>query len=222
MPWWVESGAKGEIMIKRKIDETRLPDDLLDCIMFHGHLCPGLVYGYLAAKKAMDLLYTRRSRDEEVVTVCENDSCAVDAFQILLGTTAGKGNLILKNYGKSVYSVYHRASKKAFRFSRRKRYRYNGEATEEFRKLDTAVGSGTATEADKLRLKMLKAKDLLTKPFEAVFTTSEITDDFAPPFARLDRSEACASCGEMTMSTRLVERDGGDRWCIPCSESDPD
>ncbi|MBW2557162.1 MAG: formylmethanofuran dehydrogenase subunit E family protein, partial [Deltaproteobacteria bacterium] len=73
-----------------------LPEDLKKCIEFHGHLCPGLVYGYLVAKEAMSLLKLKRSKDEEVVAISENDSCAVDALQILLGASTGKGNLILK------------------------------------------------------------------------------------------------------------------------------
>ena len=28
-----------------------LPEDLKKCVDFHGHLCPGLVYGYLVAKR---------------------------------------------------------------------------------------------------------------------------------------------------------------------------
>ena len=72
----------------------KLPEDLKRCIAFHGHLCPGLVYGYLIAKKAVRLLGLRRSQDEEVVVISENDTCAVDALQVLLGTTTGKGNLM--------------------------------------------------------------------------------------------------------------------------------
>ena len=72
----------------------KLPEDLKRCIAFHGHLCPGLVYGYLVAKEAVRLLGLRRSQDEEVVVISENDTCAVDALQVLLGTTTGKGNLM--------------------------------------------------------------------------------------------------------------------------------
>ncbi|MBW2198084.1 MAG: formylmethanofuran dehydrogenase, partial [Deltaproteobacteria bacterium] len=38
-----------------------------------------------------------------------------------------------------------------------------------------------------------------------------------PPYAPLARSEACATCGEMTMSTKMIEKDAGKRVCIPCS-----
>ena len=60
--------------------DFEMPDDLKKCVEFHGHLCPGLVYGYRVAKAAMNLLEINRSRDEEVVAVSENDSCAVDAL----------------------------------------------------------------------------------------------------------------------------------------------
>ena len=81
-----------------------LPEDLRYCIAFHGHLCPGLVYGYIVAKGAMDLLGIERAEDEEIVVISENDTCAVDALQVLLGTTTGKGNLILKDYGKNAFT----------------------------------------------------------------------------------------------------------------------
>ena len=81
-----------------------LSDDLKDCICFHGHFCPGLAYGYLVAKEAIVLLDLIHSPDEEAVVVSENDSCAVDAVQVLLGTTIGKGNLIINNYGKNIFT----------------------------------------------------------------------------------------------------------------------
>ena len=161
-----------------------LPDDIKPSIEFHGHLCPGLVYGYLVAKEASHLLGLKRSRDEEVVAICENDSCAVDALQIMLGTSTGKGNLILKNYGKNAYTIINRTNQKAYRFARTKSYRYNGEAKEEFDRLDTAISEGTATESQKRRHKLLKASDLLARPFDDVFNTTEV-ECVMPPFAPL-------------------------------------
>ncbi len=193
-----------------------LPEDLKKCVDFHGHLCPGLVYGYLVAKEAINLLELKRSRDEEVVAISENDSCVVDALQILLGTSIGKGNLILKDYGKNAYTILNRSSKRAYRFSRNKSYRYSGELKEEFDRLDAAISSGAATEKEKRRHKLLKASDLLSRPFDEVFSTKEI-DFFMPPYAPLARSEACAKCGEMTMSTKMVAPEDGKRICIPCS-----
>ncbi len=196
--------------------KSNLPEDLKKCIEFHGHLCPGLVYGYLVAKEAITLLKLKRSKDEEVVAISENDSCAVDALQIMLGTSTGKGNLVLKDYGKNAYTVFNRSHKKAFRFSRKKYYRYGGEFEEEFSRLDQAISSNTASEREKWRHKMLKAKDLLSKPFSDVFSSKEV-DIVMPPYAPLARSEACAKCGEMTMSTKMVRGENGKLICIPCS-----
>jgi formylmethanofuran dehydrogenase subunit E len=196
--------------------DFKMPDDLKKCVEFHGHLCPGLVYGYLVAEAAMNLLELKRSRDEEVVALSENDSCAVDALQVLLGTSIGKGNLILKDYGKNAYTVMNRKSKAAYRFSRKNEYRYDGQSQDEFIRLDAVISAGTATDAEKRRHKMLKSQDLLEKPFGDVFCT-EKTDCAMPPYAPLARSEACAKCGEMTMSTKMVQDENGKFVCIPCA-----
>jgi len=193
--------------------------DLQRCVEFHGHLCPGLVYGYLVAKEAANLLDIQRSHDEEVVAISENDSCAVDGLQIILGTTAGKGNLKIENYGKNAYTILSRAHKKGYRFSRTQSYDYNGERKEEFDRIDTAISDGTASDKEKKIHKMLKTKDLLSRPFNEVFSTHEI-DFFMPPYAPLARSEACANCGEMTMSTKMVAGKNGKLLCIPCSKSE--
>jgi formylmethanofuran dehydrogenase subunit E len=196
--------------------DHQLPEGLRRCIAFHGHLCPGLVYGYLVAEQSMELLGIGRSKDEEVVVISENDTCAVDALQVLLGTTTGKGNLILKDYGKNVFIVFNRSDNRAFRFSRKGHYRYEGKSKEEFAKLEAAVAAGRATTKEQMRQKWLKAIDLVSKPFDAVFDTREVKCP-EPPFAALAPSQACARCGEMTMATKMIETDKGAPLCIPCA-----
>jgi formylmethanofuran dehydrogenase subunit E len=196
--------------------KTNLPQDLIKCIDFHGHICPGLVYGYMVAKEAICLLELKRSGDEEIIAICENDSCAVDALQVLLGTTIGKGNLIFKNYGKNAYTIIRRSNKKMFRFCRKTYYQYDGKDKEEFVSIDAAIHSGSASEEEKSRYKLLKSLDLLSKPFNEVFSTKE-ADFPIPPYASITRSEPCAICKEPTMSTRLVKVENGRLVCIPCS-----
>lgn len=205
---------------KPSILDRELPEDLKRCIAFHGHLCPGLVYGYLVAKEASQLLGLPRSTDEEVVAISENDTCAVDALQVLLGTTVGKGNLIIKDYGKNVFTVINRSDKRAFRFSRKSYYKYEGEHREEFGRLEAAVAAGNANTKQRMRQKLLKSLDLLSKPFDVVYSTTEVILP-EPPYAPLAPSEACAQCGEMTMSTKMVETNNSRRLCIPCALSSP-
>jgi len=194
-----------------------LPDALKPCIDFHGHLCPGLVYGYLVAVESLRLLGENRSDDEELVAISENDACSVDALQVLLGTTAGKGNLTISNIGKNVYTVYSRQAAKGFRFSRRNTYVYRGDNPEVFLELEKKVSEGTATAAEKKQQKIMKTLDLLAKPVGEVF---EITDAAIPEpaFAELAPSVACAVCGELTMQTKMIRRDDA-FLCQPCAES---
>ena len=197
---------------------TEIPYDLRQCISFHGHLCPGLVYGYLVAKESIRLLGLKRSMDEEVVAVCENDSCAIDALQVMLGTTAGKGNLIINGYGKNVYTIVNRTKKQAYRFSRITTYVYAGKYKDEYEALEKAVSAGTANERERLRQRLLKAIDLFSRPFDEVFS-AKISGVPVPPYASLAPSVSCAICGEMTMQTKMISGKDGKLLCIPCSKN---
>ena len=197
--------------------EKKMTDDLKSCVEFHGHICPGLIYGYRVAKEAMKLMNIGRSVDEEMVAICENDSCAVDALQVMLGTLAGKGNLIIKNFGKNAYMVLSRSKRQAYRFSRKTHYDYTGKDKSEFDRLEAAVAAGTASEDDRRNLKRLKISDLLARPFEEIFTTTEVLFD-EPLYAPLAPSEPCAICSEMTMATKMMKLSDGRQVCIPCSE----
>ncbi len=79
-----------------------------DCVAFHGHECGGLTIGYKASLYAAALLKLEFSSDEQVVCISENDACGIDAIQVMLGCSAGKGNLLFHIRGKSAYSFYNR------------------------------------------------------------------------------------------------------------------
>jgi len=97
----------------------RFPRDLERVLRFHGHFCGGIILGYRAARIGLKHLRTGRAVDEEIVAIVENDSCAVDAVQVLTGCTFGKGNLFFRDYGKHVYTFAVRASGRAVRISRK-------------------------------------------------------------------------------------------------------
>ena len=193
-----------------------IPEDLARCVAFHGHICPGLIYGYLVAKEAMKLMNLGRATDEEIVAICDNDSCAVDALQVLLGTSTGKGNLIIRDFGKNAYTVLSRSGRKSYRFVRKVRYEYHGKEKSTFDRLDAAITNGMASEDDRRYIKRLKVEDLLGRYFDEIFTTTEVPFD-EPLYAPLERSEPCAMCGEMTMASKMVGVNDG-RVCIPCSQ----
>ena len=85
------------------------------CVDFHGHHCGGLRIGYAAAEYAMQLLNISFSDNEQVVCISENDACGVDAIQVMLGCSIGKGNLLFHMTGKQAFSFYDRATGKSIR-----------------------------------------------------------------------------------------------------------
>ena len=85
------------------------------CVAFHGHECGGLRIGFRAAELAMELLNIGFSDNEQVVCIAENDACGVDAIQVLLGCSIGKGNLLFHMTGKQAFSFYHRATGQSVR-----------------------------------------------------------------------------------------------------------
>lgn len=85
------------------------------CADFHGHVCGGLTIGYKAALYAASLLGLTFSEDEQVVCIAENDACGIDAIQVILGCSVGKGNLLFHMRGKLAYSFYNRKTGKSVR-----------------------------------------------------------------------------------------------------------
>jgi formylmethanofuran dehydrogenase subunit E len=168
--------------------------DLAEAVRFHGHLCPGLVIGYRAAKIAMEQLGAARSQDEELIAIVENNSCSTDAIQWITGCTFGKGNFFFRDYGKQVFTLALRPSGRALRIALKPRPQAEPASQDRETRTDW----------------------LLHAPVEDVFEVKAMTIALPPP-AQIYQSVVCDRCGEGVMVTRTVER-AGRTLCIPCSQ----
>jgi formylmethanofuran dehydrogenase subunit E len=173
------------------------PKDLQRCIDFHGHLCPGLVIGYLAAREALGRLDATRSADEELVALVENDSCAVDAIQVMTGCTFGKGNLRFEDYGKMVFRIAVRGTGHGVRLS----YRHPSPPGVE--------------EMDRDQARDRQIQYMLAEPIETLF---DVREQSMPSLeaARIHESVTCESCGEKVMATRIRKVEVR-ALCVPCA-----
>ncbi|MFA6931693.1 MAG: FmdE family protein [Lentisphaeria bacterium] len=159
---------------------------------FHGHECPGIAIGYRMATAALTELAELRAEDEELVAIVENDACGVDAVQCLTGCTAGKGNLIFRDYGKQVYTLYSRQSR-----------------------LGVRVCFDSKRVPDGLREQRERFTQwILSAPAEAMLSIEKVTID-EPDHAKIRKSISCAFCGEDVMSSRVRQLHGKPA-CIPC------
>jgi formylmethanofuran dehydrogenase subunit E len=190
-------------------------DDLRDAIQFHGHLCPGLALGYRVAKAALRELKADRPRDEELVAIVENDSCAADAIQFITGATFGKGNLIFRDYGKHVYTFYNRRTGQGLRISED----YRGfEGDQRFPELKKRQEAGEDVSREMQAYKMEKAAAILQADEKKIFAITPVTAPL-PQEARIRGSVRCALCGEKFMESRGRVKNGT-IVCIPCFEKE--
>ena len=174
---------------------NEIREDLAEVVKFHGHLCPGLAIGYVAAKLGLERLEAKRSEDEEFIAIVENDSCAVDAVQVLTGCTTGKGNLFLRDYGKMVFTFATRPRGQAIRVS----LKHSGKPGQPEQDRDQRI------------------EYLLSERPEELFWVREEQIDL-PDTAQIRENAICEQCGEMMMETRSRSV-GGMMMCVPCVEA---
>jgi formylmethanofuran dehydrogenase subunit E len=194
---------------------TLTQEQINRAVDFHGHECPGLWIGLRASELCLREL--GHNDEQPVIAVVETDMCGVDAIQALTGCTLGKGNLIHRDLGKSVFSFYRQSDGKALRalFQRRAM----GREGDELRSVMKRIVSGQGTEEDKKKAKTLKdkaRKRILEARLEDLFVLTEPLHP-APRPARIMDSIPCSRCMEETMESRTRRLDGR-VYCIPCFE----
>lgn len=191
-----------------------MDDDFKEAAEFHGHTCPGLAIGYRIAKYVKE--HYPRSQDEELVCIAENKSCSIDAIQFMLGCTAGKGNLLFKDYGKQAFTFYSRDKNKALRIY------FRGGILKGMDELRQKMVQGELGPEDRERMAAFRSQateKVLSARDEDILTVEEV-DIPAPEKARIHPSLKCEECGEEFME--ILGRTAGERcsaraalngWC---------
>ncbi len=158
------------------------------CAAYHGHVCGGLTIGYKAALYAIELLDLTFSEEEEVVCISENDACGVDAVQVILGCSVGKGNLLFHLRGKQAFSFYNRKNGKSVRLVLRPKP-HEMMREEAFHYYQSCAPA---------------------ELFEVKDTTIAL-----PKPARIFDSYECECCHEMT-GANWIRLAGGKKLCLDC------
>ncbi|MGF7118996.1 FmdE family protein [Methanobacterium oryzae] len=187
-----------------------------DVTEFHGHVCPGSAMGYKAAEIAIKELSSKKAVDEELVCITENDTCAVDAIQVVTGCTFGKGNLIFYDYGKQAYTFINRETEDAVRVSLKNTFNV-ANIDPELSKLRQKVKAGESSEEEKVELgKRLNiiSEAIINLPDDEIFNIEHIKEKI-PDKASIFKSIKCQNCGEM-VSEHRIKLKNGKNLCIPC------
>ena len=161
-----------------------------DCVAFHGHECGGLTIGYKASLYAIELLKLEFSADEQVVCIAENDACGVDAVQVMLGCSIGKGNLLVHMRGKQAFSFYNRKTGASVRL------------------VVKPKPEGMTREKSFAYYQSCEPKDM----FDVKDAVIQL-----PEKARLFDSYICDCCGEVT-GANWIRLAGDKKLCLDCYE----
>lgn len=159
------------------------------CVDFHGHHCPGLAIGVRASEEAIKALNIQFSKDEEVVCITENDACGVDGIQVMLGCSAGKGNLIFRMRGKQAFSIFNRTNGKSIRL---------------------VLKDLPEMSRDEMESYILNEPDP-HKVFDFKTPSYEL-----PESARIFESVICDVCGEKT-AEHMIRLENGKKCCLDCA-----
>ena len=85
-------------------------------LALHGHMCAGVAIGIRVSNVALREMGLNNS-ENELVAIVETDKCPVDAVQMMVGTTAGRQNLIYEKTGKNVFTFVRRKDGKGVKIT---------------------------------------------------------------------------------------------------------
>jgi formylmethanofuran dehydrogenase subunit E len=184
-----------------------------DIVEFHGHACPGLALGYRVSLRCLRE-FKGRAGDEELVAIVENNSCSVDAVQVMTGCTFGKGNLIFRDYGKQVYTFIKRPSGNSVRIS--VDWQKPAESEEEKMIWELYMkGDRSRKVLDFVHnRKAEKIRHILETDEKELLKVTKCKQEL-PEEARIYPSIQCDKCKEKVMEPRARVR-SGKIICIPC------
>lgn len=99
------------IDIVRNILDGNTPELLLKSAQLHGHICPGLALGVMAATKVMQQLYLEKENAADFTLVLEMQNCPADGAIFVTGCTPGTHRLLLKPENRMCFSLKNKEGK---------------------------------------------------------------------------------------------------------------
>ncbi|MGB9777270.1 MAG: FmdE family protein [Anaerolineae bacterium] len=214
--WGGQTFWRGQWVLHFQVEEeeTVLVDIRLKRIAdFHGHLCPDLVLGYRVGQHALERLTLALMGGAWLRVIVENTTSAVDAIQHITGCTVGNQRLLVRDWGKHVYTFIH-SEEEGLRLSLRP-----GILPEnpEMAELEQKIRAGQATLLEMARYQTLldqRIAFVLNTPAEVLFAAQGVPIRW-PGEQNGSALLHCEECSEPVLETHLVLRNGR-RLCLGC------
>lgn len=195
---------------------------LLKAGQIHGHFCPGLAMGVMAATRASKEIHAFSDGMEDVIAITETNNCFSDGVQYVTGCTFGNNALIFKDIGKTAFTLSTRDGNGVRVCSRHESRELIRETFPDFERLYQQVVTGQNHD-EELKIKLKKAGikrsfAMFDIPFDDLFTIAHVKTAI-PEYASIYDSFVCAQCGESVMGSRVVKK-GSASLCYTCSNQE--
>ncbi len=192
---------------------------LLDAGRIHGHFCPGLAMGVMAAVKASQSISEMSDGMEDVIAITETNNCFSDGVQYVTGCTFGNNALIYKDIGKTAFTLATRNGNAVRICSKHESRTLINHAFPDFEDLYQQVVT-EQNHDEKLKTEFKKAGiqrsfGTLGIPVDDLFTISHEKVDI-PEYASIHNSFVCDQCGESVMGSRILKK-GSKHYCYVCA-----
>jgi len=200
---------------------------------FHGHYCPGLAMGVMAAVHAMQQLGRDKADPsgaidgvnpaeaagdnasspasdglEDLLAIVETNNCFADGVQLVTGCSFGNNSLIFEDLGKTAFTLTRRDGNGVRVISRHESPAYVRESFPEFdRHYQRVVKEQVRDEATVAAFRksgVERSFGTLNLDFDRLFEVHRVRVD-VPDYAPSHESGVCAKCGDSVMATRMVD-----------------
>ena len=208
------------IEIWNNISTGKTENLLLKAGQLHGHFCPGLAMGVIAATFAMQQIKFDSDGMEDLLAIVETNNCFSDGVQFVTGCSFGNNSLIYRDLGKTAITLTKRDGKGIRIVSLHKSRDYINANFPEFNESYTKV----VVNQDHVENEMEEFKKLaidrafatLKLDFDKLFKVTQVNIEI-PDYAPICESLVCKICGESVMSTRTVVVNG-EHVCLFCGD----
>jgi len=206
---WYQEDRKmlGNISLKRAVN-------------FHGHICPELAIGGKFCEFVQSLFNSGGLATSGFSVISENTTSALDAIQVLLGTTVGNQRLLVMDFGKHNYTLLSHSLRCGWRLKQRTLH-YEDQAS--YVEYEQKIRANEATMEEVLAFQKLldrRVQHILTLPPEMLFSIEEIQHD-RPLTESTSLYIQCDRCGEQVLASRSIQKDD-ETLCLPCLQLDTD
>ncbi|MGM0601797.1 MAG: tRNA (N6-threonylcarbamoyladenosine(37)-N6)-methyltransferase TrmO [Bacillota bacterium] len=208
--------------IDKMIKYKNMDELLLKAGEFHGHFCPYLALGVLAAVNAVRKLNIKDDGMEEMLAVVETNSCFSDGIQYISGSTFGNNGLIYRDLGKTAVTFVKRNGGNIRYILKDEKDFIKDNYPEAKRLFNKVIAQREGTNAEKEKLKKMWkniAFEIIKKDAEDIFNIYQDTDIDIPEYAPIFDDQFCEKCGEKIMAAKSV-KDDSRILCRLCAEAE--